>query len=146
MIEWRPFETSPQPRPRPSYTGHLTNLIMFNNEQQSELFLNCMADLQQQSPKPGYTNMANICFCLAAHSQKDMDWKLVLQSEDAPRAIEALETEMDSLLATILTEVFNDDPEFEEALEPATPGRLLLSTRRTGKFKTRGVKQGFKEN
>jgi hypothetical protein len=33
MTEWCPFETSPQPRPRPSYTGHVTNLIMFNNEQ-----------------------------------------------------------------------------------------------------------------
>ena len=144
IIDWRPNESSPQPRARPSYIGHITNLIMFNNETQSEQFMDCMLDLQEQ--RPGYTDMANICYCLAVHSQKDINWQRALQSEDAAEIITSLETEMDSLLSTILTEIFPDDPEFEEALKLATPGRLILSTKRTGNYKSRGVKQGFKEN
>ena len=144
VTDWRPNETSPQLRPRPSYVGHITNLIMFNNEAQADQFKDCLLDLQTH--KPGYTDMANICYCLAVHSQKDMNWQRALQSEDAAEVILSLETEMASLLSTILTEIFPDDSEFEEALKLATPGRLILGTKRSGNYKSRGVKQGFKEN
>ena len=137
MTDWRPNETSPQPRPRPSYSGHTTNLTMFKSETRSEHFMDCMIDLQKQ--RPGYTDMANICYSMVVLSQKDISWQRALQSEDAAEIITSLETEMESLLSTILTEIFPDDHEFEEALKLATPGRLILSTRRTGKYKARGV-------
>jgi len=75
-----------------------------------------------------------------------MSWKLALQSDDSQEVITALESEMSALLDTILTEVEHDDPEFEEALRLATPGRMILSVKRSGSYKTRGVKQGFKED
>ena len=53
---------------------------------------------------------------------------------------------MEFLLSTILTEIFPDDPEFEEALTLAPASRPILSTKRTSKYKARGVMQGFKEN
>ena len=106
--------------------------------------MDCMIDLQKQ--RPGYTDMANICYSMVVHSQKDISWQRALQSEDADEIMTSLETEMESLLSTILTEIFPDDPKFEEALKLATPGRLILSTKRTGKYKARGVKQGSKEN
>ena len=64
---WRPFESFPQQRPRPSYKFHAANVVMFNNETESELFMNCMADLHNQ--KPGYTDMVNICYALAVRSE-----------------------------------------------------------------------------
>ena len=57
----------------------------------------------------------------------------------------ALENEMKSLQATILTEMSPDDPEYSKALELATPGRLLLAITCNGMYKARGVKQGFKD-
>ena len=39
-----------------------------------------------------------------------------------------------------------DDPEFEKAKELATPGRILLDIKRSGIYKARAVKQGFKED
>ena len=37
-------------------------------------------------------------------------------------------------------------PKYNKSLELVTPGRLLLSIKRNGIFKARGVKQGFKED
>jgi hypothetical protein len=75
-----------------------------------------------------------------------MDWSKALASEDRDLVIEALEKEMESLESTILTKMSPDDPEYETAHELATPGRLLLGIKRSGIYKARGVKQGFKED
>ena len=48
--------------------------------------------------------------------------------------------------STILTRIDPDDPEFEKAKELATPGRILLDIKRSGIYKARAVKQGFKED
>jgi hypothetical protein len=42
---------------------------------------------------------------LALHATKDTRWEQVLQSDDAEKAIEALELEMASLMSTILTDL-----------------------------------------
>ena len=83
---------------------------------------------------------------MADHAQKDMNWKKALDSEHRKPAIEALNNELTSLQKTILTEVFPTDSTYEVAVLNATPGRLLLDIKRSGKYKVRGVKQGFREN
>ena len=83
---------------------------------------------------------------MADHAQKDMNWKKALDSEHRKPAIEALNNELTSLQKTILTEVFPTDPTYEVAVLNATPGRLLLDIKRSGKYKVRGVKHGFREN
>ena len=90
-----------------------------------------------------YTEMAHM---LAVHSQKDMDWNLALKGPDADKAMTALENELTSLTSRILTEIDENDSEYAQAVDLATPGRLLLSTKRSGAYKCKGVKQGFKED
>ena len=70
----------------------------------------------------------------------------VLTSEDADKAIAALEMEMSSLLSTILTSIDTNRPEYHDALRFAASGRILLDIKWSGLFKARGVKQGFKED
>ena len=53
---------------------------------------------------------------------------------------------MSALLSTILTEVKATDKEYTIACALATPGRLLLGTKRNEAYKARGAKQGFKED
>ena len=83
---------------------------------------------------------------MADHAQKDMNWKKALDSEHRNPALEALDKELSSLQKTILTEILPSDPNYEMAVLNATPGRLLLDIKRSGKYKVRGVKQGFREN
>ena len=56
--------------------------------------------------------------------------------------------ELDSLESTTLTRIHPDNEEFTVAkrLSLATPGRILLDIKRSGLYKARGVKQGFREN
>ncbi len=83
---------------------------------------------------------------MASNAQKDMSWKKVLASEDREKAIEALNDELSSLQKTILREIHPDDPDYDLAVRTATPGRILLDIKRSGRFKARAVKQGFKED
>ena len=83
---------------------------------------------------------------LACIAQKDMSWKEVLNSKDRDLALAALDKELSSLEKTILTRIKPDDPEYATAIAKATSGRLLLDVKRSGLYKCRGVKQGFKEN
>lgn len=46
----------------------------------------------------------------------------------------------------VLTIVDPSDPEYNECRKAAVTGRYLLDYRRSGEYKTRGVKQGFKED
>jgi hypothetical protein len=71
---------------------------------------------------------------------------LALKGKDRDKVITALENELTSLQATILTRIHETDPEHATALELATPGRLLLTIKRSEAYKARGVKQGFKED
>ena len=65
-----------------------------------------------------------------------MNWKKALASEHRQPALEALDKELNSLQKTILTEVFAQDPSYETAVLNATPGRLLLDIKRSGKYKS----------
>ena len=105
------------------------------------------AKLQAKSSEEGdgaaYLIAAQI---MADHAQKDMNWKKALDSDHRKPALEALDKELSSLQKTILKEILPTDPKYEVAVLNATPGRLLLDIKRSGKYKVRGVKQGFREN
>ena len=84
---------------------------------------------------------------LAQHSLKDMSWREALQSDKHRQpALDALTKELNSLTSTILTELYDSDPDYEIAVREATPGRILLDIKRSGMYKCRGVKQGFRED
>ena len=133
---------TPQPRPRPSYSGmantiHMINSVIHNDGEHSVLDLidNCH-----------YSTLGHICLLLAEHSQKDMCWKKALRGPMRDRAIEALHKELDSLLDTNLEEIPPDHPDRARAEAEAISGRFLLELRRSQELKARGVKQGFKED
>ena len=83
---------------------------------------------------------------MAFNATKDMSWKLALAGPDRPKVIKAYGDEVASLCDTILTRVHKGDSEYAKAVELATPGRALLDIKRSGDYKGRIVKQGFKEN
>ena len=60
--------------------------------------------------------------------------------------IAVAQLELDSLETTILTRINPNNEEFTIAKRLATPGRILLDIKRSGLYKARGVKQGFREN
>lgn len=108
-------------------------------------YAECMHILTTLQPR--YSTYTEVSCVLAAHSQNAMDWKLALQGPDRDRVVTALENELSSLQDTILTRVNESDFKYSEATELATPGRMLLSVKRnSGKYKARGVNQGFKED
>ena len=119
------------------------HLIMLSEDATQEID-QCFDLLHESQPR--WSTYYNACFLLALHATKDMSWEQALQSDDADKAIAALELEMASLMSTILTPIDPSDPEYERALKEATPGRILLDIKRAGMFKARGVKQGFKED
>ena len=75
-----------------------------------------------------------------------MNWKKALASDQHPEAIKTLNKELTSLQKTILTEITDAHPEWFTAKQKAVPGRILLDIKRSGEYKARGVKQGFKED
>ena len=87
-----------------------------------------------------------LCFVLATNATKDTDWDITLSGPDADKTIAALQLELDSLESTILMRIHPDNEEFTVAKRLATPGRILLDIKRSGLYKARGVKQGFREN
>ena len=148
--DWFYNEASPQPRPRPHYTAHVSNqsqsvvrnLIMMATEE-TEVLDQCIEELQSHGD---FNTYYTVCHLMALHTTKDMDWKTALAGPDADKAVAALQLEMASLLSTILTPIDENHPEYEEARRLATPGRILLDIKRCGLFKARGVKQGCREN
>ena len=83
---------------------------------------------------------------MAQTAQNDMDWRKA--PEDPARrqnVIKALNGEVESLEATVLTRILPDDPEFADAVKHACPGRFLLDIKRSLAYKVRGVKQCFRE-
>jgi len=83
---------------------------------------------------------------LAVIAQKDMNWEKALSGENAEQVIMAFHTGRDSLLDSVLKLVTKDDPEYEQLMREAVSGRYLLDVKRSGKYKARGVKHGFKED
>ena len=49
-------------------------------------------------------------------------------------------------MSTILELLTHDHPEYDTAVAEAVGGKYLLDVRRSGMWKCRGVKQGFKED
>ena len=77
----------------------------------------------------------------------DMSWNKALKDPNMrEKAIAALNKEKQSLCSTILTRMTEDDADWEIALEQAITGRYILTIKRNGIVKARGVKQGFKED
>ena len=84
---------------------------------------------------------------LAQTAQKDMDWKSALSDTlHHQNAIKALEDEVASSEATILTRLLPEDSAFTNAVKYACLGRFLLDIKRSLAHKARGVKQGFCED
>jgi hypothetical protein len=83
---------------------------------------------------------------LAMMAQKDMVWKTALEGPNKTQVLEAFRTEKDSLESTVLVPIKAGDELYQTALEQATSGRWLLDVKRSGAYKARGVKQGFKED
>ena len=156
---WFPFEEEPQPRPRPSYVPQKASFVFLTQLDRLERMTHdfevynlkldrAIKDFQNVSVKPDVgVHLAAASF-LAHHTQKDMDWKRELSNPNTrDGAIRALEAELASLQSTILTKVTPEDPDYDQAFELATTGRIILSKKRTtGAHKARGVKQGFKED
>ena len=87
------------------------------------------------------------CQILGASSMNDISWKKTL-SDPALRekAVAALDKEKQSLCSTILTKMSMEDADWDIALSKAVSGRFILTIKRNGVVKARGVKQGFKED
>ena len=150
---WFTHIDAPQPRPRPTYSKMcmtmkreaIIHMVMnVHKEFDDSNYTECAKILNTSTPR--HEDHRMLAQILAAHSQNDMDWDKALASDDRNKVIEALEKEMESLTSTILTEVKEDDEEYNQACELATPDRILLGIKRSGIYKSRGVKQGFKED
>ena len=79
-------------------------------------------------------------------AMKDIKWKKALQGDDAARITSSFHDERASTLSAVLTLVEKDDPEYGKLYQMAIAGRHVFDLRRNEAYKTRGVKQGFKEN
>ena len=82
----------------------------------------------------------------ALMAMRDLPWQKYLHGEHHKVILEAYETELNSLLSTVLRELPEDHPERSAAESSSTPGRMLLEIKRQGVFKCRYVLQGFKED
>ena len=150
---WFTHADAPQPRPRPTYNKMciamkheaIIHMVMnVHKEFDDSEYTECTKILNASIPR--HEDHRMVAHILTAHSQTDMGWDKALASDDQIKVIEALEKEMESLTSTILTEVNENDEEYHQACELATPGRILLGIKRSGMYKSRGVKQGFKED
>ena len=150
--EWttRGRNESLRSRPRPSYmfVASVDRLAHLSPDQDE--FDNQIDEAVQQFDKdtenPDVGAHLEASRLLALHSAKDMSWELALEGREKQKAISAFNKERASLEDTILDRIYPDDPRFETAVNEATPGRWLLDIKRDGRYKARGVKQGFREN
>ena len=82
----------------------------------------------------------------AMMAMRDLPWGKYLHGEHHEKIMKAYETEMNSLLSTVLRELPEGHPERAAAEAEFTNGRMLLEFKRSGVFKCRYVLQGFKED
>ena len=119
-------------------------------EHKSDIFYasmeNAMKKLNAKNKKKGdVEGHIQYAVNLAQQAQKDMSWKKALET-NFDEVVKAHDKEMASLLKTILTEVFPEDKDWEICILKATSGRMLLDIKRSGQWKARAVKQGFRED
>jgi hypothetical protein len=151
----------PKPRARPSYHGmHVTesakvflakvtqSISVTDPTQSDDLVQEALQEFTNSDSSPiDFGSIMSACYMLAqSDSTKDMNWSRALQTADRGRMIDALTSEEDSLEGSILEEITIDHPDHAEAIREAISGRYLLDQRRSGDYKARGVKQGFKED
>ena len=99
-----------------------------------------------QTAKANLAQLYAECAATAHLAMTDMSWVNALKSDDRQLVIDAYNKEMSSLLDTILIAIPEGHPERAAAEKLATPGRALLDFKRSGVYKARIVKQGFKED
>jgi hypothetical protein len=135
-----------QAEPRDTFLATMDKIIRL--EHKFEIFSAKLSSASQKLNKDFPDVGAHLVAAaeFAAHAQKDMNWKKALESDQKQDALAALDKELTSLQKTILTAITPEDKDWEIAVKTATPGRLLLDIKRSGKHKCRGVKQGFREN
>lgn len=139
---WKTHSSPPKPRPRPAYAFLAQAEQAFR--QGSDAILNdAVSALAAQAD---HDALISVCYVLSTHAVKDLVWKQALEGTDKAAVIAALEAEIAALESTILTKITEDHPEYAEAVRNATTGRFILDRKRQGKYKARGVKQGFKED
>jgi hypothetical protein len=149
LQSWRYQESSPQPRPRPSYSFlvHVEKAATVEPADRDAVVVQALALFAQQTGKNvDECALRDAGMFLALLAQKDMKWDKVLKGKDSALAIAAFHAERDSLLDHVLELITPDDPRYQRAVEEAISGRFLLDIRRSGMYKARGVKQGFKED
>ena len=103
------------------------------------------------SGKIDHQHILSISQAIAMVVCKDLKWNQFLGTKDDHEVRKAYALEMDTLLHPekgILRELSEDDDEYETATAKgrATPGRLILSVKRSGAFKARFVVRGDLED
>jgi hypothetical protein len=160
--DWK-LDGSPQARPRPNYAGQM--LVSSNSAPAASVFFSTIDDAiaeldttksrllveealatLTQANSVDYGAIQSACLALAQASMKDMHWAKALKGPDRSKVIAALDKEIASLEDCILREITPDHPDWNECVANAVPGRYLLDYRRSGEYKARGVKQGFRED
>ena len=79
-------------------------------------------------------------------AMRDLPWGKYLNGEHREDVLKAHDSELSSLLNTVLRELKEGDSEWEIAVRTATPCRALLEFKRQGVWKCRVVIQGFHED
>jgi hypothetical protein len=146
VVAFKPHDNCMEARPMFLMTMDKLIQIEHNVEMFDAKLEAAMKKFNAEAGKPDCAGYMIAAAEFAAHAQKDMNWKKALASPDRAEVLKALDKELTSLQATILTRIRPGDPDFELAVKTATPGRLLLDIKRSGAYKCRGVKQGFREN
>lgn len=149
MQAWQTHAGSPQPRPRPSYTFlcEVEASVFLAQPAADESITAALRDFCMSTS--GSIDQGVITYAtryLAMVAQKDISWKKALAGAECDKAIAALLAEKASLLDTILVPIPEDHPDYAQAVAEAITGRYLLDIKRSGIWKARGVKQGFKED
>ena len=79
-------------------------------------------------------------------AMRDMKWSKYLHGPDHEAIMAAYNKEWDSLTSSVLRELSEDDPEYEDAVRYATKGRIILEFKRVGIWKARVVVRGDLED
>lgn len=124
--------------------ARLDSKIEADLERHEALIARCFKILDSR-PSPDVAAYTHAAHVLAVQAQHDISWKKTLSGPHREEAIKALEAELASLTNTILERVTPESHDWAEAQTHAVTGRILLDVKRSGAFKARGVKQGFKE-
>jgi hypothetical protein len=147
---WKTFSEEAQQRPRPNYAHMFLTQIeeaefMPGAKAVDHIFSVTQA-FNSLCKNTDVSTLMQASRHLAMVAQKDLNWKQVLSGPDRDSAVAAFQAERDSLLDCILIPIEPGHPEYQTALAEHCTGRYLLDQKRNGRWKARGVKQGFKEN